>query len=187
MTPDEYARGAFDPFQQKVAEVYPLYQKALRDANAFDFDDLLVKPVQLFRDHPHVLRRYQDRFGFMLVDEYQDTNRAQYVFLRQLAEEHRNLFVVGDDDQSIYGWRGADIRNILDFEKDFPAARVVRLEDNYRSAPPILELANEVISANTERRGKTLRATQPPGERVSVVTASALSFCARMCPSDVVT
>ncbi|HWK90172.1 MAG TPA: UvrD-helicase domain-containing protein, partial [Longimicrobium sp.] len=153
--PDAYAQHAQDVFERVVADVYPLYQKALRDANAFDFDDLLVKPVQLFREHPHVLRRYAERFRFLLVDEYQDTNRAQYVFLRLLAEEHRNLFVVGDDDQSIYGWRGADIRNILDFEKDFPGARTVRLEQNYRSTQNILDAANRVIAENRDRKGKT--------------------------------
>jgi DNA helicase-2/ATP-dependent DNA helicase PcrA len=170
--PDTYAERAADPFEKVVAQVYPLYQKALRDANAFDFDDLLVKPVQLFRDGPHVLRRYQDRFQFMLVDEYQDTNRAQYVFLRQLAEEHRNLFVVGDDDQSIYGWRGADIRNILDFEKDFPDAKVVKLEQNYRSTQIILDAANQVIAQNVHRKGKTLRTDHVGGERITLVEAA---------------
>ena len=167
-----YEASAVDPFERVVAQVYPLYQQALRDANAFDFDDLLVKPVQLFREHPHVLRRYVDRFGFLLVDEYQDTNRAQYVFLRLLAEERRNLFVVGDDDQSIYGWRGADIRNILDFEKDFADARVVRLEQNYRSTRTILDAANRVIAENVQRKGKTLRTDNPEGERITLVEAA---------------
>jgi DNA helicase-2/ATP-dependent DNA helicase PcrA len=170
--PETYADRAADPFEKVVAQVFPLYQKALRDANAFDFDDLLVKPVQLFRDHPHVLRRYQDRFGFMLVDAYQDTNRAQYVFLRQLAEEHRNLFVVGDDDQSIYGWRGADIRNILDFEKDFPDSKIVKLEQNYRSTQIILDAANQVISQNVHRKGKTLRTDHVGGEQITLVEAA---------------
>ncbi len=115
-SPDDYARAATDQYEMVVADTYPLYQKALRDANAFDFDDLLVKPVELFRTNERVLQRYRERFQIMLVDEYQDTNRAQYVLLRLLAEEHQNLFVVGDDDQSIYGWRGADVRNLLDFE-----------------------------------------------------------------------
>ena len=170
--PDAYAAHARDPFERVVADVYPLYQQALRDANAFDFDDLLVKPVQLFREHPHVLRRYADRFRIVLVDEYQDTNRAQYVFLRLLAEEHRNLFVVGDDDQSIYGWRGADIRNILEFEKDFPDTAMVRLEQNYRSTKTILDAANRVIAQNVNRKGKTLRTDNPAGERVTLVEAS---------------
>jgi DNA helicase-2/ATP-dependent DNA helicase PcrA len=170
--PDTYAERALDPFEKVVAQAYPLYQKALRDANAFDFDDLLVKPVQLFRDSPHVLNRYQNRFQFILVDEYQDTNRAQYVFLRQLAEAHRNLFVVGDDDQSIYGWRGADIRNILDFEKDFPDSKVVKLEQNYRSTQIILDAANRVIEQNVNRKGKTLRTDHVGGERITLVEAS---------------
>ncbi|HEX8692139.1 MAG TPA: UvrD-helicase domain-containing protein [Longimicrobium sp.] len=172
VSPDEYARTAFDIFQQRVAEVYPLYQKALRDANAFDFDDLLVKPVELLRGDERVLGRYRERFQFILVDEYQDTNRAQYVFLKLLAEEHANLFVVGDDDQSIYGWRGADIRNILDFEKDFPAARVVRLEQNYRSTQRILDAANRVIAENVKRKGKTLRTDNPAGEPLTLVEAA---------------
>jgi DNA helicase-2/ATP-dependent DNA helicase PcrA len=170
--PETYADRALDPFEKVVAQVFPLYQKALRDANAFDFDDLLVKPVQLFRDNPHVLRRYQDRFRIILVDEYQDTNRAQYVFLRQLAEEHRNLFVVGDDDQSIYGWRGADIRNILDFEKDFPDSRVIKLEQNYRSTQIILDAANRVIEQNVHRKGKTLRTDHVGGEQITLVEAA---------------
>src|SRR5215218_552492 len=168
-SPDDYARAASDPFEHKVADAYPLYQKALRDANAFDFDDLLVKPVELFRTNERVLQRYRERFQLILVDEYQDTNRAQYVLLRLLAEEHQNLFVVGDDDQSIYGWRGADIRNILDFEKDFPGAGTVRLEQNYRSTQVILDTANRVISENRNRKGKTLRTDNAGGERVTLV------------------
>jgi DNA helicase II / ATP-dependent DNA helicase PcrA len=170
--PDAYAAHAVDPFQKVVAQVYPLYQQALRDANAFDFDDLLVKPVQLFREHPHVRRRYAERFGFLLVDEYQDTNRAQYVFLRLLAEDHRNLFVVGDDDQSIYGWRGADVRNILDFEKDFPDTKIVKLEQNYRSTQTILDAANRVIAQNVHRKGKTLRTDHVGGERITLLEAA---------------
>jgi DNA helicase-2/ATP-dependent DNA helicase PcrA len=170
--PETYADAARDQFERIVADVYPLYQKALRDANAFDFDDLLVKPVQLFREQPHVLRRYADRFRFLLVDEYQDTNRAQYTFLRLLAEDHRNLFVVGDDDQSIYGWRGADIRNILEFEKDFPDTNIVRLEQNYRSTKTILDVANRVISENVNRKGKTLRTDNATGEPLTLVEAA---------------
>jgi DNA helicase-2/ATP-dependent DNA helicase PcrA len=168
-SPEAYAHAARDAFELLVAEVYPRYQKALRDANAFDFDDLLVKPVELFRSSPRVLERYRERFQFLLVDEYQDTNRAQYAFLRLLADAHQNLFVVGDDDQSIYGWRGADLRNILDFEQDFPSARVVRLEQNYRSTQTILDTANQVIAVNRNRKGKTLRTDHVGGERVTLV------------------
>jgi len=169
ITAEQYAKTASDLFEQIVADAYPLYQKALRDANAFDFDDLLVKPVELFRMNERVLQRYRERFQIILVDEYQDTNRAQYVFLRLLAEEHQNLFVVGDDDQSIYGWRGADIRNILDFEKDFPGAHTVRLEQNYRSTKTILDAANRVIAENRSRKGKTLRTENAIGERLTLV------------------
>src|SRR5690242_9602969 len=167
--PSEYASLAMDPMSRAAAQVYEQLETVLREANAVDFDDLLVLPVRLFQQHPHRLAAYRERFQVVLVDEYQDTNRAQYQFIKLLGGEHGNVFVVGDDDQSIYGWRGADIRNILDFEKDFAAARIVRLEENYRSTPEVLELANVVISANMSRRGKTLRPTRSSGERVEVV------------------
>ncbi len=169
VSPDEFANLARDPFSRAVATVYHDLATDLRTANAADFDDLLVLPVQLLANNPHELDKYRRKFKYILVDEYQDTNRAQYQFVRLLAGEQGNLCVVGDDDQSIYGWRGADIRNILDFKKDFPAAGVVRLERNYRSTPEVLELANVVISANKGRMGKTLRPTRPSGERVTVV------------------
>ena len=168
---DEYTQLARDPFAQSVALVYVDLESALRTANAVDFDDLLLLPVRLLQKNERELARWQKRFDHVLVDEYQDTNRAQYQFVKLLASVHRNVCVVGDDDQSIYGWRGADIRNILDFTKDFPNAGVVRLEENYRSTPPILELANVVISANTSRMGKTLRPTRTGGERISLVRA----------------
>ncbi len=171
VTPDEYARLAMDPATRAAATVYPALEHALREANAVDFDDLLVLPVRLFEHHPDVLARYRERFQFVLVDEYQDTNRAQYRFIALLAGAHGNVCVVGDDDQSIYGWRGADLRNILDFEKDFPAARIVRLEENYRSTPQILAVANAVIRPNASRRGKTLRPTLPAGPAVTVLAA----------------
>ena len=171
VAPEQYERMATDPFTRIVAEIYPMYQKALKDQNAFDFDDLLVKPVELFEQDAPLLESYRDRFQFLLVDEYQDTNRAQYRFLQLLAEGRGNLMVVGDDDQSIYGWRGADIRNILDFEKDFPAARVVRLEQNYRSTARILDAANQVIAQNVRRKGKTLRTDAGAGERLTRVEA----------------
>jgi DNA helicase-2/ATP-dependent DNA helicase PcrA len=168
----EYGDLAGDAFTRVVADVYIAYQKALREQNAFDFDDLLVRPVELFESHAVVLGRYRERFNFLLVDEYQDTNRAQYRWLHQLATAHGNLMVVGDDDQSIYGWRGADIRNILDFEKDFPDARIVRLEQNYRSTGRILDAANAVIAQNLKRKGKTLRTDAGPGERLALVEAA---------------
>ncbi len=172
--PEAYAQHAVDPFQRVVSDVYGRYQAALKNANAFDFDDLLVKPVELLRTHPAVRQRYRERFPFVLVDEYQDTNRAQYVLLQELVKENgsENLFVVGDDDQSIYGWRGADVRNILDFEKDFPQAHVVRLEQNYRSTQNILAAANRVIAENLRRKGKTLRTENVEGELLSMVEAA---------------
>jgi len=168
---EEFTSLARDPFTKAVAAVYGDLETALRTANAVDFDDLLVLPVRLLEQGPGELERWQSRFDHILVDEYQDTNRAQYRFVKMLGAAHANVCVVGDDDQSIYGWRGADIRNILDFTKDFPSAAVVRLEENYRSAPPILTLANAVISVNTSRMGKTLRPTRSGGERVSLIRA----------------
>ena len=169
VTVGEYQALAKDAHTRAVAPVYAELETTLRQANAVTFDDLLVLPVRILEEHERVREQYRDRFRFVLVDEYQDTNRAQYRFVKLIGGEHANVMVVGDDDQSIYGWRGANIRNILDFERDFPNAKVVRLEENYRSTPQILELANVAISANTERRGKTLRSTRPGGERVTVV------------------
>ncbi|HEY2855213.1 MAG TPA: UvrD-helicase domain-containing protein [Gemmatimonadaceae bacterium] len=171
VAPAEYESLAMDPFARTVAPIYHDLADALRLANAVDFDDLLLLPVRLLRENPNQLAAYRDRFRYILVDEYQDTNRAQYQLVRLLAGEVGNVLVVGDDDQSIYGWRGADIRNILDFTKDFPSAVIVRLEENYRSAPPILDVANAVIRANTGRMGKTLRATRAGGERVTTLRA----------------
>ncbi|HEY9479414.1 MAG TPA: UvrD-helicase domain-containing protein [Gemmatimonadaceae bacterium] len=168
VSPKEYASLAMDPLSRAAAQVYTQLDSVLREGNAADFDDLLVLPVRIFQENPERLAAYRSRFQFILVDEYQDTNRAQYQLIKLLGGEHGNVLVVGDDDQSIYGWRGADIRNILDFEKDFPSAKVVRLEENYRSTPQVLDLANVVISANTSRRGKTLRATRAAGEKVVV-------------------
>ena len=163
---------SFDILVRNVARVYPVYQDALRNHEAFDFDDLLMKPVEILEGHPEVLEEYRRRFAFLLVDEYQDTNRAQFRFLELLAAESSNIMVVGDDDQSIYGWRGADIRNILDFESSFPGASVVRLEQNYRSCETILQAANQVIVHNRERKGKTLRTERLGGEKISVAEVS---------------
>ena len=168
VTPSEYQAVAMDPLSRAAAAVYMELEGTLRAANAVTFDDLLVLPVQILRENPDIHERYSRKFQFILVDEYQDTNRAQFQFIKLLGKAHANVCVVGDDDQSIYGWRGADIRNILDFEKEFPAARVVRLEENYRSTPGILEVANAAISANIGRRGKTLRPTRPAGEPVTL-------------------
>jgi DNA helicase II / ATP-dependent DNA helicase PcrA len=143
-------------FEQTAADVYDLYERRIHAMNAMDFDDLLLRSVNLFELFPDVRGRYSNQFRQILVDEYQDTNRTQYRFLELLAEEHRNLMVVGDEDQSVYRFRGADIRNILDFQKDFPDAEVIRLEQNYRSTQPILSVANAVIQNNRERLGKNL-------------------------------
>ncbi len=169
--PGEYEALAKDPFAKSVALVYKDLEDAMRQANAVSFDDLLVLPVQILRANAHVLEGYRKRFRFVLVDEYQDTNHAQFEFVRLIGGETGNVMVVGDDDQSIYGWRGADVRNILDFEKTWPNAVVVRLEENYRSTPNVLDLANVVIKENASRRGKTLRATRPKGEQVTLVGA----------------
>ncbi|MFL5636562.1 MAG: ATP-dependent helicase [Gemmatimonadaceae bacterium] len=169
--PAEYDSLAMDPVSRATAKVYRQLDQTLRAANAVSFDDLLVLPVEIFRNDEATLRRYRERFQFILVDEYQDTNRAQFQFIKLLGSGHGNVVVVGDDDQSIYGWRGADIRNILDFEKEFSPARIVRLEDNYRSTPDILRVANAAITQNVSRKGKTLRATREAGEPVTLVAA----------------
>ncbi|MGE3874467.1 MAG: ATP-dependent helicase [Parvibaculaceae bacterium] len=150
------------------AELYAEYQARLRVVNAVDFGDLLLEVLHIFQDHPDVLKEYQRRFKYMLVDEYQDTNVAQYLWLRLLAQGHKNICCVGDDDQSIYGWRGAEVDNILRFEKDFPGARVIRLERNYRSTPQILGAASGLIAKNESRLGKTLRTEREDGEQLSL-------------------
>lgn len=154
--PEDYSRGSSGFWEKTVARLYPAYQKILRENNALDFDDLLVATVRLFQEFPSVLDYYRKQFKYILVDEYQDTNRAQYELVNILAEESRNLCVCGDPDQSIYEWRGADIRNILDFEKDYPDAKVIKLEQNYRSTQTILDIANNVISRNLSRKEKDL-------------------------------
>jgi ATP-dependent DNA helicase Rep len=152
--------------------VWPKYRSALRGFHAFDFDDLVCEPVRLFRRRPEVLERWQERFRYVLVDEYQDTNHAQLELVRLLAGRHRNLAVVGDDDQSIYAWRGADVSNILDFERHFPGAKVVKLEQNYRSTSAVLAVANSVLERTSARRhAKVLKATRDAGASVTLVAA----------------
>src|SRR6266550_1971742 len=169
VSPVEYDKLAMDPVSRTAAKVYRQMEPTLRAANAVSFDDLLVLPVEIFRKDEKTLASYRDRFQFILVDEYQDTNRAQFQFIKLLGSGHGNVVVVGDDDQSIYGWRGADIRNILDFEKEFATARLVRLEENYRSTPDILDVPNAANTQNFGRKGKTLRATRAAGEAVTLV------------------
>jgi DNA helicase-2/ATP-dependent DNA helicase PcrA len=161
-------REARGPWEQKAALVYSRYEKRLKETGAADFDDLLLLVVRLFTDVPEVLAYYRGLWRHVLVDEYQDTNRAQYRIIRLLTSEHRNVCVVGDPDQSIYKWRGADINNILDFEKDFPGTRVVRLEENYRSTQRILAVAATVIDNNLQRKDKTLWTKNPEGEPIAV-------------------
>ena len=154
-----------------LAAVFDSYQKALRRNNALDSDDLLLLPLELFATNPDVLDRYCNQYQYILVDEYQDTNRAQFEFIRYLALENRRITVVGDDDQSIYGWRGADIRNILDFHKTFTGAEIFKLEQNYRSSDVILKAAHEVVSRNNQRTDKKLWTEQTGGELIGLIEA----------------
>lgn len=172
-SPEEFAaENAADYYKSRIAEIYKRYQQALKDSNGLDFDDILMLTVMLFEKCPEVLSYYRRKFQYILVDEYQDTNPVQYRLVRLLAAEHQNLCVVGDDDQSIYKFRGADIRNILDFEKDFPNTTVVKLEQNYRSTGNILEAANAVIAHNTGRKEKRLWTAEGKGEKVRVIEAN---------------
>ena len=169
ISPGDYARQVSSYFEEIVHRVYQLYQQLLSQGRAVDFDDLLMKTVQLFQDHPQILNRYQSRYVHILVDEFQDTNIVQYMLMKQLAGKYRNLCVVGDPDQSIYSWRFADLRNILSFEKDYPEAKVVLLEQNYRSTRTILEVASDVISANVQRKPKKLWTGNEDGASVTVI------------------
>ena len=167
VTAADYAKSFESDFREKdFIKVYTLYQERLKQNQALDFDDLLLRTIELFKKHPDILAGYQKRFKYIHVDEYQDTNRAQYTIVRLLSAAHRNLFVVGDGDQSIYKWRGADIRNIEEFERDFPGAQVFKLEQNYRSTKNILELANSVIRHNPRRREKNLWTDAETGEKI---------------------
>src|SRR6187401_814106 len=161
----ETLRGGWNIREEQIAKIYERYLQALTDANALDFDDLLLKTVELFETSQQVREFYSRKFKYVLVDEYQDTNRPQYMLIKRLAEVHRNLCVVGDPDQSIYRWRGADLRNILDFEHDFPDAMIVKLEQNYRSTQIILDAATAVISRNRNRRDKKLWTDHKGGDR----------------------
>ena len=167
-----FAEKTSDQVGQVAARVYTRLQERLRQLNAFDFDDLLLYTWLLLKNHPDVLAAYQNRFRYLMVDEYQDTNHAQYVLTQLLAAAHKNIMVVGDDDQSIYSWRGADLRNILDFEKDYPEACVVKLEENYRSMGNILAAANAVIANNLTRKPKKLFTSKPAGDKISVYSAT---------------
>lgn len=169
----EYERLSQNDFRaSKISKIYSMYQQKLMSNNALDFDDLIFKTVELFNNMPEILEYYQEKFRYILVDEYQDTNTAQYQLIRLLANRYQNLCVVGDDDQSIYGWRGANIRNILDFEKDFPSAVTIKLEQNYRSTQNILDAANAVIANNISRKSKALWTQNDIGDKIHVEKTS---------------
>ncbi len=169
--PQDYFLGSKDPTSERVAHIFEAYQAELRKNNAMDFDDLLLEAVRLLKSSSEVRERYQHRYRYLLVDEYQDTNRPQYELMKLLAGEHKNVCAVGDEDQSIYSWRGADIRNILEFEKDFPDARIVRLEQNYRSTQIILEAAGAVVANNIRRKGKKLWTERQGGSLIGYYEA----------------
>ena len=172
LSPDEwFMKSPRDHRTSLIHDIMTEYEKRLKQMNALDFDDLLLRTLELLADHPPVLDAYRRRFQYVMVDEYQDTNKAQYELIRLLTAESRNLCVVGDDDQSIYGWRGADIRNILDFEKDYPDATVIKLEQNYRSTSTILDAANQVIAHNTDRKDKRLWTQIGEGEKIRTFAA----------------
>lgn len=167
-SPEEFAASSHYPFQQAVAKIYAVYEKMRIDAGALDFDDLLIETVRLFRDQPEVRKKWRSQFKHILIDEYQDTNAAQYAIVKSLVGDDRNICVVGDDWQSIYSWRGADFTNILNFERDFPGAKVIKLEQNYRSTGAILEAAHNVITKNLQRTDKELWTAEPAGAPVQV-------------------
>ncbi|GIQ70021.1 ATP-dependent DNA helicase PcrA [Xylanibacillus composti] len=171
LTPERYEQKIGDYYQEVAAKVYKLYQKKLKSNNSLDFDDLIMKTIELFTEVPEVLEFYQNKFRYIHVDEYQDTNRAQYMLCRMLADKHRRICVVGDSDQSIYRWRGADISNILNFEEDYPEADVIMLEQNYRSTANILKAANQVIANNTGRKPKNLWTDRGEGPKVRLYAA----------------
>jgi DNA helicase-2/ATP-dependent DNA helicase PcrA len=168
VTPSEFEASANYPFQKEVAKIYTLYEKMRKEAGALDFDDLLIETVRLFKEHPETRKKWRAQFKHILIDEYQDTNAAQYAIVKSLVNDDRNICVVGDDWQSIYSWRGADFTNILNFERDFSGAKIVKLEQNYRSTGAILEAAHSVITKNTQRTDKKLWTAEPPGAPVQV-------------------
>jgi len=172
LLPEELGAQAEGPLERVAAEIYAALGPALRQANAMDFDDLLLHPLTLFHEHPERLAYWQGRFAHVLVDEFQDTNAAQYRLVKQLAARHRNLCAVGDDDQAIYGWRGADVRHMLSFQQDFPGTTLIKLEQNYRSTQVILDAANGVIAENARRLGKMLFTARQGGEAVTLLAAA---------------
>ncbi|HMF54147.1 MAG TPA: UvrD-helicase domain-containing protein, partial [Edaphobacter sp.] len=169
--PQEYFLASANPMEEKIAHIFEIYRKELAKANAMDFDDLLLETVRLLKTSSEVRERYNRRYRYVMIDEYQDTNRPQYELMKMLAGTEKNICVVGDEDQSIYSWRGADIKNILDFEKDFPNGKTIRLEQNYRSTQVILEGASAVVAQNTQRKGKNLWTSREGGSLIGYYEA----------------
>ena len=166
-----YERFAVSDYEQVVHKVYEKYEQKLRQNNSVDFDDLLLLPIQLFRENPDTLKKYQDLYQYILIDEYQDTNQAQYILTKMISEKNRRITCVGDDSQSIYSFRGANYKNILNFEKDYPDAKIILLEQNYRSTSTILDAANQVIKNNTQRKDKKLWTDRGVGEKIKYYRA----------------
>ena len=171
MTPDQYEKFTASDYEKVIYEVYKKYDQKLKTNNSVDFDDLLILPIKLFKDNPSVLQRYQERFKYILIDEYQDTNEAQYILTKMISAKYRNICVVGDIDQAIYGWRGANYKNILNFEKDYSECYTVLLEENYRSTKNILDAANDVIKNNKNRKDKVLWSTKGEGDKIEYFRA----------------
>ena len=171
ITPEKYSKFALGDYEQVVYETYKEYEKTLKDNNAVDFDDLLLLPIKLFKEHKEVLEKYQERFQYVLIDEYQDTNETQYIMSKLIAQKYKNICCVGDVDQSIYSFRGANYRNILNFEKDYPETKVIKLEQNYRSTSTILDAANDVIKNNKDRKEKVLWSTKGKGDLIDYYQA----------------
>lgn len=168
---EKFEKSARDFTEKQIANIFWEYETALSRNNAFDFDDLLIKPLELFTQNEKILSKYQSKLKYVLVDEYQDTNRAQYHLIKMLSQKHRQICVVGDEDQSIYRWRGADIKNILNFEQEFPNCKIVRLEQNYRSTKTILDAANSLVAKNQKRLGKNLWSNKETGEKIRIINA----------------
>ncbi|MFP4547841.1 MAG: ATP-dependent helicase [Fidelibacterota bacterium] len=167
--PEEFNDQSYIPVEELTARIYPLYQKKLKKCNALDFDDLLLLPVKLFQGHPEILKKYQERYQYILVDEYQDTNRTQFLLVSMLSRKYQNICVVGDDDQSIYSWRGADVQNILDFEQTFKKSRIFKLEQNYRSTKKIISAASAVVENNNIRADKKIFSENEDGENIEFI------------------
>ena len=172
LDPKDYSKYTYTDIEEKINSVYEKYEEKLRISNSLDFDDLLMLPIKLFESHPEILKRYQERFKYVLIDEYQDTNKAQYILSKMISAKYKNICVVGDNDQSIYAFRGADYKNILNFEKDYTNTETIMLEENYRSTSSILNVANSIIKNNKERKDKNLWTSNGDGEKVKYHKAS---------------